>query len=76
MLFVNYLDSMKTMSSPPDRIPMETQKVKRRRLFLDEGVTADENRQTGERLEHASTSKSYDALEGQNVVEQSKVPQQ
>ena len=53
---------------------METQKVKRRRLFLDEGVTADENRQTGERLERASTSKNDDALEGQNYVEQSKVP--
>jgi hypothetical protein len=58
------------------RIPTETQKVKRRRLFLDEGVTADENRQTGEILERASTSKSDDALEGQNYVEQSKVPQQ
>jgi hypothetical protein len=83
------IQQIKKMSSPLERISWETNNVKRRRLFWGEGETADEltTQMTSDNisyedrrdiLEHASSFKTDDALEGSNLIveKESKVPQE
>jgi hypothetical protein len=83
------IQQIKKMSSPLERISWETNNVKRRRLFWGEGKTADEltTQMTSDNisyldrrdiLEHASSFKTDDALEGSNLIveKKSKVPQE